>query len=371
MPGEGRWLLVSKPLRAPFLDGSTVLVRTLVQALPAACPLAYLGDPRAPLRPDADDVVIGHAPLGHAPSFLEKASVMRELLRPRFRSWPVHFFFAPNAITSAALSSLRRWSPRRPIVQSVTSSHGAARHAGRLRLLDAVVALSDATASTLIDAGVDAERVHRIHPAVAPVEPEVGTPPRRMLYAGDLDAAVARRLVAVGRWLDRPELEGWTLVIACRPKGEDDAAARASIRRKLPALLAAGRVELRGEIEDMDGLLRSCGLQLFLADHVRRKVDLPLVLLEGLARGLGLLTLSFSPVSEILDRGKEHGLEIGMGVDPASGDDALAAALVAACGRAKLSAWRAAAPELVRREFSPQRLAADHRTLYERLGGCT
>src|SRR5690606_10653798 len=99
--------------------------------------------------------------------------------------------------------------------------------------------------------------------------------PRRALYAGDLDPTTARRLVACARALDADQLQPWRLTIASRPKGEGDAEARALIRAQLGKQLASGRVELLGQVDDFEALVRSCGCQLYVADHVRKKVDLP------------------------------------------------------------------------------------------------
>ena len=44
-----RWLLVSRPVIGPVLDGGPALLRELIPALPAE-PCDYFGDPRRPLR---------------------------------------------------------------------------------------------------------------------------------------------------------------------------------------------------------------------------------------------------------------------------------------------------------------------------------
>ena len=44
-----RWLLVSRPVVGPVIDGGAALLRELIPALPPE-PLDYFGDPRRPLR---------------------------------------------------------------------------------------------------------------------------------------------------------------------------------------------------------------------------------------------------------------------------------------------------------------------------------
>jgi glycosyltransferase involved in cell wall biosynthesis len=344
---------VSKPLRPPLRDGTTVLVHALVAGLPAERTVAYFGDPKRPVR-IGDDAILSAPAMGWAPSALDKARVLAALVRPGRGDWPLHFFFTPNSATSAIVSLLRRVRPARPVVQTITSSEGAAEHAKHLHGLDAVVVKSEHAERMLVNAGVAAARIHRVYPGVElPEDDEVPAQShRRMLYAGDLDLATVERLTAVARVLERPELAAWSLTIACRPKGEHDRAARSRLRDALSRPIARGRVELLAEVDDMDAVLRTSAVQLYLADHVRRKVDLPLVLLEGMARGVGLVALDFAPLSELFAIAKAHSLAPGFMVDPRDPDrlaSRLAAALV---DRETMIRFGADARDLVRREFT-------------------
>jgi glycosyltransferase involved in cell wall biosynthesis len=367
----GRWLLVSKPLRHPFRDGTTVLAGTLVRGLKLERPLSYFGDPGMPLREGADDRVISAAAMGYAPGLREKARVLATMLDPRHADAAVHAFLTPSKATAAVLSTLRLVRPRRPIVLTVTSSAGVEVHADQLARLDALIVASDNARDRLVERGVARERVHRIYPGVE-VEPDAQRDPSRplrLLYAGDLDPATVERLIGVARLLRRPELSGWTLVIASRPKGPMHQASRGRVIEALGRELASGRVELLGEVTDMDALLRSATIQLYIADHVERKVDLPLVLLEGLARGVALCTLDFAPVGEIFARARLHGLQPGLAVSPRH-PQALAVGLAEAMADpGVLLRWSADARELVKREFSATRMVSEYDALYDAIGG--
>lgn len=190
-----------------------------------------------------------------------------------------------------------------------------------------------------------------------------------MIYAGDLDAEVADRLLWIAAALDRPALAGWSLTIACRPKGDDDAAQRRRLLEVLAPRITEGRVELVGEVDDMPARLGAASLQLFVADHVRRKVDLPLVLLEGLARGVGLVACGFPPVREIFDRGRDHGLAPGVAVDPSADAGAWADAVCEGAAGAESGRWAAAARDLCAREFSREAMARGYSALYAELDG--
>ncbi len=375
------WLIISKPLRPPFRDGSTVLIRDLVRALPAERRIVHLGDPARPLRPGAE--VIDLPSMGYSPGLWAKVRVLAAMLHPRRRHMPVQLCFTPNAITSRAVALLRFLQPRRLFVQSLMSAHGAETWVALLRPLDAVVVLSEHTQRRLTAAGVPPEKLHRIYPAVAtaiPDAPAEVAARRRLLYAGDLDQDVAARLITLARALvhaapnhsaPNHSANGWTLTIACRPKSETDAAARDALRSALPAELAAGCVELLGEVADMDALLRSASLQLYAADHVRRKVDLPLVLLEGLARGVPVVAVDADPVRELFTVAGRRGLEVGAAVPAAP--EAFARAVLellaadVSSPASPLQAWSAAAAELAAREFSLDVMARCYGALHAAL----
>jgi glycosyltransferase involved in cell wall biosynthesis len=363
------WLFVSKPVRPPFRDGTTVLVRSLIRELPPALALTYFGDPEDAVRPGFDRI-IDAPPMGYAPGLVDKARILGALVSPR-RLWtPMHFFFTPNAVTSSVLATLRRLQPGRTIVQSVMSPVSAPEVVRRLRGLDAVICASEHSRARLCEAGLRDAAVHCIHPGVEiPSEPTKGVAHhRRLLYAGDLDDAVARRILAIVPLLHRPELEGWRLTLAARPKGPEHGSAREELARKLGDELASGRVELLSEVDDMDALLRRTSLQVFLADHVRNKVDLPLVLLEGMARGVGLVTLDFAPVSEIFERGRSLGLGPGACV-PMDDPEALPMALLEAMtDPASLEGFGRAARDLARAAFSASSMAQRYADLYADLG---
>ena len=136
MQSDARWLVLSKPLRAPLRDGTTVLASTLVRSLPAARECAYLGDPDAPLRPGLDRVLpAGH--VGYAPGLVDKARLFATLVDPRLRDLDVHLFFSPNRASQSVLAAVRRFSSKRRFVQTIPASEGAEAHVGALRSLDA------------------------------------------------------------------------------------------------------------------------------------------------------------------------------------------------------------------------------------------
>jgi glycosyltransferase involved in cell wall biosynthesis len=305
------WLFVSKPLSASLTDGTQVLVSHLVRHLEDRFRVSYFGEPERPLRAELRGEALRARHMGYAPPLLAKLQMFATLVKPRYRRTPLHFFFTPNSATSRIVALLKRVAPCRPIVQSLMSSHDAARHAHLLHPLDAIVVLSQHARNQLVAAGLPPSRVHCIYPAVDYVpDREPRLPSWRVLYAGDLDERVVGRLVRTMRAIESSP-GPWTLTIACRPKSPRDAEQRRRLRDLLAPQIAAGRAEVLGEIGDMHALLRDTALQIFVADHVVRKVDLPLVLLEGLAAGVPLVALDFPPLNEMFALAREHDLTIG------------------------------------------------------------
>ena len=362
-----KWMLVSKPLREPFCDGTLALCRTFLEGISAEARFTYFGDPERPVRMTLGDEIIDAPAVGFSPSFFSKARMVMSLLNPLRRHQPLHFFFTPNVTTSFVLRVLRLLQPKRVMVQSVTSGDRIEGLLPLLAPLDRVVVLSNHTRGRLVDAGLSPERVERIYPGVPP-PPRIARVQenRCILYAGDLNESAGKCLVALARSLREEGRENWTLVIACRPKSEEDRQIRKRLRRELEDDLAIGRVELHGQVDDMETIFCRAALQVFVSHHVEKKIDHPLVLLEGLARGLGLVTVDIQPVSEIMECAKECGLSIGKATPAGEPHQLVHEVLVSIGDPELLGKWSKSARELAERKFSAGSMARQYEALYRR-----
>ncbi len=417
MSGEStRWLLVSRPIVGPVIDGGAALLRELIPALPPD-PCDYFGDHRRPLRSRSIGDTLLRAPqLPSALStpwsseLLERAAIGAALLAREHRRQPVHLFFGVGPVTERIAAGLvatpspvgRSTSLARrtavglrsilgvgasvlrgrqrgherpaPVVQTLACATGLETCARMLENLDAVVALSDDTRNRLIGAGVSANRVYRIHPGVAaelarPIENPAALERRRaIVYTGELDAGAADRLIELARTLSEPAIRGWKLIIACRPDQIIDEHERARLGRELAGAIGAGRVEIYGEVEDMRALLRRCAIQLFVADKIHRRVDLPLVLLEGLREGLATVSIDRAPIRELFAVADSRGREIGARVDPTLGPSGVIKAIHELAERPEtLIAMSHDAVGLIRESFSAARMGADYAALHREL----
>lgn len=403
-----RWLLVSRPVAGSMLDGGPALLRELIPALPPD-PCDYFGDPRAPLRPNARDAVlrVPRLPGGVGSEFLESAAIGMALLARERRRQPVHLFFAAGPLTERVVagvietpapmasstslarratgsvrsvfgvaSSMLRGRARRhdrpaPVLQTLTCSTALETCAHMLEALDGVVALSNHTRERLLDSGIAPERVHRIYPGVAAGQAIAIANPaelerrRAVLFQGELDTGAGDRLIELARTLSEPAMRGWKLIIACRPDHVIDESERARLARELAGAIGAGRVELYGEVEDVRALLRRCAIQLFVADKIHRRLDIPMSNLEALREGLVLVALDQAPIRELFTVAEQHGREIGVRVDPGLGPLGIVKAVHELADHPEqLLARSHDCVGVIRDSFSSARMGADYAALH-------
>src|SRR5690606_6697618 len=139
---------------------------------------------------------------------------------------------------------------------------------------------------------------------------------------------------------------------------------RARLGRELSGAIGAGRVELHGEVEDLPALLRRCAIALFVADKIHRRLDLPLVLLEGLREGLALVALDRAPVRELFVVAEQRGREIGARVDPSVGPQGIVKAVhELAESPQRLLAMSHDCTAMIIDAFSAARMGADYAAL--------
>jgi hypothetical protein len=189
--------------------------------------------------------------------------------------------------------------------------------------------------------------------------------PRARRYPAELDVAAAVVPIELGRALSEPAMRGWKLIIACRPDQIVDQDERARLGRELAGAIGAGRVEFYGEVQGMRALLRRCAIQLFVADKVHRRLDIPLIHLEGLREGLVLVALDHSPVRELFTVAEQHGREIGARVDPSLGPLGVVKAVHELADHPEqLLARSHDCVGVIRDSFSAARMGADYAALH-------
>lgn len=307
-----RVLFVSKPLVAPWNDGSKNLVRDVTAHLTAVTPVV-LGTATSASPAPGVEVDRVYSDAGRfAPGLAANARVARRLLfgEPH-DAW--HFAFAPNAKSSSVARGARAWQRARgwrgPVLQTVASA--LRRVDPRWLFGDVVVALSEHTASRIREAGLSRDRLRVVPPcARAPEGPfdERMRSLRRtlaiadgpiVLYPGDYEVSSGARTM----WRAAPrilEAHGDAVVVlACRAKTEEARAIRAELAAEVSRSPWARRVVVLGDVDDMHALLASAAVVLFPVDDLYGKVDLPLVLLEAMALGVPCVVAAGGPLEEL------------------------------------------------------------------------
>ena len=365
-----RILLVSKPVAPPWNDSSKNLVRDLALGMARHEPVVMgrrgcaveLG--RAVVEP-----LYPQSAGGFAPALADNARVLVRLLAGR-REPLWHFFFAPNARTSAVARGAARLR-RTATVQTVCSEPRTDADPLALLFADATVVLSRRTEQRLAGAGVPGGRLHRIPPAVPPLDVPSRAEQRRarvsfavpedvplIVYPGDLElgggARVAVDALAAMRRADA------RLVLACRRKtrAADDAERR--LRERLHASGLDGRVGFAGETARIHALLGAADVVILPSASLWAKMDLPLVLLEAMSMERPVVVARGTAAEELAEGGA------AVAVEPRS--EPLAAELDRLLDDADTrSALGRAARAHVLGHHAPSEMARAYETLYDAL----
>lgn len=361
-----RVLLVSKPLVPPWNDSGKNLARDVAAGLVRHEPIV-MGDAARAWRPPRGRVEPVYAASGRfAPALGAQLRVLARLLSgPRADLW--HFFFAPNPRSSAAGRACARLR-RVPTIQTLCSRPRRLERARSLLFADRSVVVSRRTYAELRDAGVEAGRLAHIAPAVPPLavpdeearraaRTELGLPSDAplLVYPGDLELGegAVRSIDALAE-LGR----GAHLVMACRAKTAGAAEAERALRERAVALGVASRVTWTGETRRIHDLLGAADVVLLPSTDLFAKMDLPLVLLEAMWLARPVVVAKDGPAAELAEEGGAVATE----------PEALAVALAALVDdRAARRSLGEAARRAAAGRFSPDRMAAEYESLYDRV----
>ena len=315
-----RVLFVSKPIAAPFYDGTKCLVRDV--ALNLTRYRAQIMVPRGsgglgPLRPGHPGIDAAHVYSdagAYSPLLGENARAMAFLAAgARADLW--HFVFAPNPRASAVARAARMLR-RAKVVQTVASA--PRNFSAGIFFGDVIVAQSNWTATRIVRALGEGPGplllgrarlplVRVIPPPVGPLgerDPRSVDGVKRLLdlpasapvfvYPGDLEVSrgaetVARAVEPIVR-----ALPSAVVVFACRPK----TAAAPRIEAALRARLDPAKVRFVREI-DLPALLLCATAVLFPVDDLYGKVDIPISLLEAMRLGVPVVALDAGPLADL------------------------------------------------------------------------
>mgnify|MGYP006297419579 CR=1 FL=1 len=367
--GKNRVLIVSKPLAPPWNDSSKNLARGIVDHARRTefnvltVPGFSFSSPRIVCEP------VYRTGGDYAPSRTQNLRVLLRLARPDPEIEILHFFFAPNPVTSTVCRWLTRFK-RKKTVQSVCSPPASYENLSRLIFTDVTVVLSDYHLKLFRDAGID--NVIRIYPGVE--IPEKTTLRENLLrkelnltdqpvilYPGDYEFSGGHEIILeiLPRLAEKfPRLK---LIFACRPKTDRSRTIEAGIRKDLGEMNLTDRVIFMGTVEDMEELYDLTAVCLFPARSLYKKMDLPLTLLECLARGIPVITADIPPVNEAVAD------EAGVAVDPEDPMEVFAAVSGILEDPDRLHSLGKAGQKRAAAEFDIIKIAARYEELYRRM----
>lgn len=371
-----RVLMLSAPIEPPWTRSDKNLVRDLALGLQRhrARVLTHEGvlgalPPHVETEPAWGPRDLGDTPLGRRLGLfgrlLQAADVQIAHL-----FWPADPVVAPIVRVGARGAGV-------PVIHSLVR---APRNTMAIRQLIAggpVVALSRETARRLRDEGL--QQVEYIPHGVprsalgrlddgeraslgAIVRARHGLPlgPPLVIYAGDYRHAYAARTVAAV--LPRVVREvPCHFVIACRLQDDADRLEEQRIRAAIAADGLGGHVTFLNVIPDLRELMAICAVQIFPADSVNERMDMPRVLLEGMAEGLATVVANKPPFEEVVEPGGAIGV-------PTLQPVAIATAVVELLrDPARQRAYGEAARSLVHAGFAIDQVVERYESLYERV----
>jgi len=362
-----RVLLVSKPVAPPWNDSAKNLARDLARH---GRRFAYHVLTVPGYAPEGEAVVaepIYRDRGSFAPALSANLRVFARLLR-RDQAAVRHFLFAPNPRASLAARLACAWR-RVPTLQTVVSFPRGDRGLGALLFGDRVAVLSEHGRRRLMRAGVDEARLRHIAPGVG-IPPLPSDEQRRkarlrrglddaplVLFAGDYEFSSGARTLAEA--IPRVLAQGAaSFVLACRDKTRRAARERERVAELLSAPGIRECVRMESEVDDILDLVAASTLCVMPSESLYAKSDLPLVLLEALARGVPLVVADVDPLREVLRGGG------GVAVPPRA-PEALARAISGLLAddshRRLLGAQARASAE---RHFDVARMSRDYEDLY-------
>ena len=366
-----RVLYLSGPVEPPWTRSDKNLVRGIAANLQRyrARVLTHEGvvssDPHVEVESAWGPRVGGHTPLGR------RVGLFGRLLGARQMAL-VHLFWPADALVANVVrvgARLRGVPVIHTLVRAPRSTVGIARSLAG----STVVCLTQETQQRLT-----AEGIHEplwIPPGIR-VQPPIPAGEKAqirrkyripldmpvVIYAGDYGHSNAARTVAAAmpRILRGTEVH---FVLACRIRGEQDAREENRIKEAITADGIAHHVTFLNEVTSLRELFAIASVQVFPADSHHEKMDLPMVLLEGMGEELATVVANKAPLSELVQAGAAIGVPQ---MDPVG----LAAAVVELMRvPERREALAKAGRALVEQRFDVRQVAARYELLYDEVLG--
>ncbi len=367
---QRRVLVLSGPVEPPWNRSDKNLVRGVATHLQRYRPrvLTHEGSVGALPAHVATEPAWGPND-GNSTALSRRVGLLRQLVKQTDADlvhlcWPADLFVASAVRAACAARGL-------PALHTLVRAPRTTLAIHRTVAAQPVVCLSQETQRRVQRDGI-ADAVW-IPPGVTVPEP---TPPERLrtlrarhglphgaplvIYAGDYTHAYAARTVAATLPRVVREVPAH-FVMACRIRGQRDRDEEARIRAAVVADGMADHISFLNEVDDLGALLEVADVQIFPADSANQRLDMPMVLLEGLARGTATVVANKAPFEELVEPGAAIGVP---SVNPVS----LAVAIVELLrDDERRLALAARGRAVVAERFDIRRVAEAYESLYDRV----
>ena len=306
-----RVLFLSGPVEPPWTRSDKNLVRGLAANLQRYRARVLTHDGAGPPDPHVEtDSAWGPRLGGHTP-FGRRLGLFGRLLEQREIAL-VHLFWPADTLVASVVrlgARLRGLPVVHTLVKPPRTTVGV-----RQGLAGApVVCLTEETRRRIEAEGVP--NVRHLPPGIAlapPIAAGEHAAIRRkyripmdvpvIVYAGDYAHGNAARTVAAAM----PRIlrqEAVHFVLACRIRGEADAHEEARLKAAVTADGIAQHVTFLNEVNSLRELFAIATVQVFPADRYHEKMELPMVLLEGMAERLATVVAQKPPLTELVQQG--------------------------------------------------------------------
>lgn len=311
-----RVLFLSGPVEPPWTRSDKNLVRGIAENLQRYRPRVLthegvaLEEARIETEPAWGPRLGGHTPLGRRIGLFGRLIDQRETALVHL-FWPADLLVAALVRTACKIRGL-------PVVHTLVRAPRTTVGISRALAGSPVVCLTQETQHRLIAEGI-ANTIWvppgiTVHPPIPVGEKAAIRRKYRIphgipvvIYAGDYAHSNAARTVAatLPRVLRQTEAH---FVLACRIRNDEDAREEARIKEAITADGIAHHVTFLNEVSSLRELFAISTIQVFPADNAFEKMDLPMVLLEGMAEGVATVVAQKPPLTELVQAGAALGV---------------------------------------------------------------
>jgi len=362
-------LMVSKPMHPPWDDAAKNLARDIVLNCPDTRFHVMTAPPETFTAKNAKPAGIYSPQDGYGITLYDKIKLFFRLLQPDELGL-YHFFFAPNPKTSKMCKLAMNMKGYQKSVQTICSQPASFENIEKLMFANEIVTVSKDCLNKFKEAGIS--NVRCIYPSVeekeipdadkiSEIRKQFSLPVDKTLalFAGDLEFSSAAKTL-VDALPEALKNENLAVVFCNRTKTPASHQKLKQIKKQVAKLDASDRVFFVPPSEDFLDLLSAVDFQLLHPDSLFGKMDIPLVILEGMALKTPAILSKLPSLEEICED-----VEAAMYIEADNPAQLAEAMKSMAEDKAKRTAMATSGLKLVKERFSPQTMAEQYTKLYK------